>query len=112
MTIRRHKESGREMAMVEYRLDKYFKNMVRARMIPNSPVTLDDIKNSNKIFGPDVPSLKGEMVRQKSKPMVSNYVKIPKEVLQLHKTVLVAAYIMFVNGMEFLIIIYRHVKSW
>ena len=79
-------------------------------MIPNCPVNLDYIKNSNKIFGPDVPSLKGEMVRQKSKPMVSNYVKIPKEVLQLHKTVLVAAYIMFVNGMEFLIIIYRHVK--
>ena len=43
------------MAMVEYPLDKYIKNMVRARMIPNSPVTLDDIKNSNKIFGPNVP---------------------------------------------------------
>ena len=84
--------------------------MVRADIIPNCPVILDYIKNYNTIFGPDVTSLKGKMSRRKPKPVVSNYVKIPKDILQLHKTVLLAADIMFVNGMALLVSISRHVK--
>ena len=79
-------------------------------MIPNCPVTLDDIKNSNTIFVPNVLSLKVKMVRWQPKSVVSNYINILKEILQLHKTVLVVAYIMFVNGMTFLVSIYIYVK--
>ena len=79
-------------------------------MIPNCPVTPEYIKNSNTIFGPDVTSLKGEMVRWKPNPVVVNYIKIPKEILQLQKTVSVAADIMFVNEMEFLARISIHMK--
>ena len=74
------------------------------------PVILDDINNDNTIFGHNFPSLKLKMLRQKPKPVVSNYIKIPKDILQLHNTVLVAAEIMFVNGMELLVSISRHVK--
>ena len=78
-------------------------------MIPNCLVTLDYIKNSNTIFVPKIPSLKGEMVRRKSNTVVSNYINILKEILQLNKMVAVAADIMFVNGMAFLVSIYTHV---
>ena len=44
--------------MVGYPLEKYFKNMMSSIMIPKFPVTLDDIKNSDTIFGLGVPSLK------------------------------------------------------
>ena len=84
--------------------------MVRAKIIPNCPITLDDIKNSNTIFGPTVSSLKEKMLRWKPKPVVSSYVKILKESLQLYKTVSVAADILFVNGMAFLVIISRNLK--
>ena len=79
-------------------------------MIPNFPVTLDDINNDNKIFGPEASSLKGKMVRRKPKPVVSNYIKIPKYILKLHKIVLVAEDIIFVNRVAFLVIISRHAK--
>ena len=79
-------------------------------MIPIRLVTLDYIKNSNTIFGPNIPSIKGKMARQKPKPVVSNYINIPKDILHLKKTVSVLEEIMFVNGMEFLVSTYRHVK--
>ena len=79
-------------------------------MITNFTVTLDDIKKFHTKCGPDVLSQKGKMVRRQPKPVVSNYVKIPEEILQLQKTVLVVPDSMFVNGMEFLVIISRHVK--
>ena len=49
-------------------------------------------------------------MRWKPNPIVSNYANIPEDVLQLYKTVPVAADIMFVNGVEFLFNISRHMK--
>ena len=46
----------------------------------------------------------------KPNPVVSNYIKIPKDILQLHKTVPVAADIIFFNRITFLVIISRRVK--
>ena len=84
--------------------------MVHVVIIPNCFVILDDIKNDNTIFGPDVPSLKGKILIILPKPVVSNYAKILKEILQLNKMVFVEGDIMFVNGMELIVSIYRHVK--
>ena len=55
----RSKHVQHVMAMVGYLSNKDFKNMVHDEMIPNCPVTLEDIKNSHTIFVPNVPSLKG-----------------------------------------------------
>ena len=96
--------------MAGYLSEKYFKDMVRSVMMPKCLVSLNDINNSNTIFGPNVLSLKVKMVRRKTKPVISNYVNIPKEILQLHKMVLVAADTMFVNRVTFLVSIPRHVK--
>ena len=79
-------------------------------MITKFPFILDDINNSSTIFVPNFPSLKVEMARRKTKPVVSNCVNTLKDILQLHKKVLVAADIMFVNRMAFLVSISIHVK--
>ena len=42
--------------------------------------------------------------------MVSNYIKIPKDVLQLHKTVSAAADMIFFNKVSFLVSISIRVK--
>ena len=44
--------------MVGYSYYKDFNNTVFASMIPNCPVTLEDIKSAHTIFRPDFPSLK------------------------------------------------------
>ena len=96
--------------MVGYPSDKVFRNVVNFGMIPKCLVTLDDIKNYNTIFIPDVSSLKGKMMRRQPNLVVSNYTKAQKDILQLHNTVSVVVDIMFVNGMTFLVSISIHVK--
>ena len=75
--------------------------MVCSGMIPNCPVTPNDINSYNTIF------LNGEVTNQ---AWVIKYVKIPKEILQLHKTNFVASDIIFVNVMVFLVSISRYLK--
>ena len=67
--------------LVVYSYNKDFNNTVCASMITNPPVTLEDIKSAHTIFGPDVPSLKGKMARQKPKTVMYNYVKIYHDIL-------------------------------
>ena len=79
-------------------------------MIPNCPVNLDDIKNANTIFGPGIYPIIRKMVRRQPNHVVSSYINILKDILQLHKTVPVVSEIMFVNGTEFLVSIFRYVR--
>ena len=72
--------------------------MVHAVMIPKFSVTIEDIKNAHTIFGTYVPSLKVKMARRQPKTLVYNYVKITKDILQIHQMVLVAAEVMLING--------------
>jgi hypothetical protein len=49
--------------MLGYPSEKDFRNMVSSNMITNCPVTPTDISAANKIFGPNVASIKGKTVR-------------------------------------------------
>ena len=54
------KAARRVLGLMGYPSEWDFSNMVSSKMIMNCPVTFRDIKNANKIFGPDVPSMKGK----------------------------------------------------
>ena len=47
---------------------KDFIAMIKNNMLMNCPVTVEDIKNAENIFGPDIHVLKGKTVRQKKCP--------------------------------------------
>ena len=51
----RAKHVQRAMGMVGYPSDKYFKNKVHVSMIPNFPVTLEDIKIVTQYLDPTSP---------------------------------------------------------
>ena len=83
---------------------------VRHNLIPNCPITVQDIKNAEAIWGPDLGSLKGKTawkqptgVRIKSHP-------IPLQIMQQYKDVTQSADIMKVNGIPFLMTISKHIK--
>ena len=79
--------------------------MVGSNMIVNYPVTFSDVKNSKLIFGPDIPSLKGKSVRRKPDSIITDYVGIPREILESRKELELLTDIMFINKLPFLVII-------
>eukprot|EP00957_Ditylum_brightwellii_P165192 12577044-Ditylum_brightwellii.AAC.1 len=84
--------------------------MIQQGSIQNCPVTLEAVKHADIIFGKDVGSLKGKTVRKVPEPVVSDYVHIPPELMEVHKEVTVAVNIMFANKQPFLTSISKHIK--
>ena len=56
-------------------------------MIRNNPVTLEDIKISENIFGPDIGALKGKTIQQKAETIINDYIEIPSELVTKHENV-------------------------
>ena len=71
--------------------------MVRLNMIVNCPVTFDNVKNTKLIFGPDITSLKEKLFRRKPASVVTDYIDIPREILESRKELEVSTDIMFIN---------------
>jgi hypothetical protein len=89
--------------MVGNPTDKEFKGMVRERLITNCPITVQDIENASRIFGPDLANLRGKRIRTKPEHVRIEYVQIPWDFVELHKYVMLVADVMFVNGVPFLV---------
>eukprot|EP00957_Ditylum_brightwellii_P173033 13173579-Ditylum_brightwellii.AAC.1 len=64
-----------------------FHNMINLNLMPNCPITTQDIKNANAIFGKDVGTLKGKTTRRKPIPVVTDYLHVPPEIYRLHHEV-------------------------
>jgi hypothetical protein len=106
----RAKVARRALGMVGYPSPEDFTHMVRVNMIINCPVTPTDITASDKILGPDIASLKGKTVRNTPAPVLTDYMKIPQAIIDLDKDVTLAADVMFVFGLGFLVSASRKLK--
>jgi hypothetical protein len=83
---------------------------VRDNLIPNCPVTVQDIENSELIWGPDLGSLKGKTVRRKSPVVAVQSHTIPLGIMQKYRDVTLSIDVMKVNGIPFLNTISKHIK--
>ena len=79
------REARRAMYLLGFPSERDFENMVRSNMIVNCPVTFSDVKKAKLVFGADIISLKGKSVRHKPASVVTDYVDIPREILELCK---------------------------
>ena len=104
------REAQRDMYMLGFPLEQDFENMVRSKMFVNCPITFSDVKNAKLIFGPDITSLKGKSVRCKTDIVVTDFVDIPREILESRKELEVSTYIMFINKLLFLVSLSRQLK--
>jgi hypothetical protein len=104
------KAAQRSLGLVGYPSPWDFNNMVRSNMIKNSSVTPTDIDNAHKNFGDNIATLRGKILRNTPDAVVADYVEIPKEILDMNKAVTIAADVMFVNGLPFVVTISRKIK--
>jgi hypothetical protein len=89
---------------------KAFIKIVENNLLPNCPVTRRDIIAAEHIFGPDVGSLKGKTVHKAATSVDVNTVDLPATVMSHYQDIVLAADIMFVNGIPFFVTISRNIK--
>jgi hypothetical protein len=57
------------------------KAIIWMNTIKNNPVTMDDVDIAEKIFGPDIATLKGKTTRRTPVPVIEDRIEIPRELV-------------------------------
>ena len=86
-----------------------FKEIVSAEGLINFPVEVNDVTNSSTIFGPNHNRFRGASTIRKPKRVRKEYMKIPRDFYRLHNFVTLAADVMFVNSIPFLVTLSRNI---
>ncbi len=87
-----------------------FRWVVQANQIEECPVTVQDIDVAAQVWGKDLDALKGKTKRSRPIHVASDFVKVPRELLKLHKEVFLTADIFFVNKIPFFLSISRNIR--
>ena len=82
------------------RLD--FKKLAHNNIVTHYPVTLYDVSNAYKFFGPDLAG-KGEMPSEKTGRVITDYIEIPQDLLKKMHAIMLAVDLMFVNQVSFFV---------
>ena len=104
------KEARRAQAMMGNPSEKDYKGMVSNNLIPNCPIISKDVSNARTIFGPDLASIQGKTVRQAPGPVVTDYMTVPRTLIQANKVRTLVADVFFVDGTAFLLTVTRRIK--
>ena len=73
-------------------------------------MTASDVSRAENIYGKDIHDLKVKTTRTKPKPVVIDYMVMPKNILENSKNITLSIDIMFVNKIPFVTTIGRHIK--
>ena len=65
-------------------------------IIHNFPVMVEDIEISERIFGPDVSTLKGRTTKQRPKVVVDGFIEIPREIIENNQELILCMDMMFI----------------
>jgi hypothetical protein len=96
-------------AKLGYPSPKDYRWIIQSNQISDCPVTVQDVDNAHTIWGKNIAALKGKNTRTKPIHVAGNFVKVPKELLKLHKDVYMTADILFVNRIPFFITLSRKI---
>lgn len=103
-------EARRVYVMIGRPSMKDYENIVRLNLIPDCPVTIEDIRTANKIYGAEIAALKGKTTRNTSPQVRTDQVHVPPEIKEIHQLVTIAIDLMFVNKIPFFVTISRNIK--
>ena len=84
--------------------------MIRQNIIQNLPVMAEDIEIAEKIFGPDVSTLKGITTRKRPKVVVDYFIEIPRELIDNNQELIMCMEIMFINQQELFTTIDKYIR--
>ena len=88
-----------------------FENMIRAGQIRDCPVTLQDVKNANLIFGKDLAALKGKTTQIRPPPVTDSTCAVPDELVRNKKKLPATMDKFTICGMKFMAFIDLEVRN-
>jgi hypothetical protein len=88
---------------------KDFRWAVQSNQIMDCPVTVQDINVAHAIWGKKIAALKGKTTRKNPIPVADSVMRVPTELLRLHKDVFLTCDIFFVNTIPFFISLSRRI---
>ena len=100
--IRRAKLARSLLAKIGRPSTKDYLHILRHNLLPNANITTDDVYRAEKIYGPDLGTLKGKTTRRKS-PFVDTSTTVPPRIAEKHKDVTLTIDVMHVNNVPFLV---------
>jgi len=77
--------------------------------IRNNPIMIEDINIAEKIFGPNIGSLKGKTTRMKPSPVIEDFIEIPSELIEKQRNVVLCIDVLKINGIPFLSSVSRNI---
>ena len=89
---------------------KDFIRYVAMNLIPNCPVTIQDIKNAEFLWGPDIGCLKGKTTWSQPSAVRITGTDVPQQIMQQYRDVTLSVDVMKVAGIPFLMTISKHIK--
>ena len=92
------KEAYRAQAMMGNPSEKVYKGMASNNLIANCPITSKDVSNARTIFGPDLASIREKTVRRAPEPVVTEYVAVPRTLIEANKVITLAEDVFFWTG--------------
>jgi hypothetical protein len=97
------------MGMIGSLSEHDFQGLVPCSLLKDCPITKSDILHANKIYGPNLASIRGKTVCHKPERVKMDYVDIPCVIFDVHSHVTLVAGVMFVNGIPFLVLASRNI---
>jgi hypothetical protein len=92
-----------------YPSTKDYKWVIQNNQIQDCLVTVQDVDAAHNIWGKNIAALKGKTTRTKPIHVARDFVKVPPELLKLHKDVFLTCDIFFVNKVPFFITLSRKI---
>ena len=96
-------------ATLSYPSWKDFKWVIRSNQIKDCPVTVEAADIALKIWGKNIAALKGKTTRSKPSPVARDFVRVPPELMKLHREVFLTVDIFFVNKIPFFLTLSRKI---
>ena len=114
--IARAKEARELQGRIGHPSDKDFNKLLKDKdnvsqsLLHDCPTTLTDVSNAKTIYGPSLPRMKGTSVRTKPVRAEPEYVRIPREIVEMNRYVTLVGDVLFVCGLPFLISMSRRIR--
>jgi hypothetical protein len=103
-------EKARDLyASLAYPLKADYKWKLKSNQIKDCPLSVKDAKVASKNWGRNIAALKGKTTRSTPQHVVTDIVKIPVKIRDLHKFITISIDIFFVNKIIFFIMLSRKI---